>query len=144
MFCLPLVTCFISLSGSLYRPRNQPSNLLSCPNSPSSLFHLWLWTSGCFTPTHLKCLSAVQDFDESFAKLDVERGVDDGVDSAVEVSQPGDGAVQWWGDTAAPAVGLQHVSQEERQPADDENTFETRTGCWLLIKPYCQIQYFNY
>lgn len=39
-------------------------------------------------------LSAVQDLDEGFAKLDVESGVDDGVDGTVEVSQPGDGAVE--------------------------------------------------
>lgn len=70
-------------------------------------------------------LLAVQDLDEGFAKLDVESGVDDRVDSTVEVSQPGDGAVQWGRDAAAPAVGLQHVGQEERQPADDEHTLET-------------------
>lgn len=73
-------------------------------------------------------LSAVQDLDEGFAKLDVEGGVDDGVDGAVEVSKPGDGAVQRGRDTAAPAVRLQHVGQEERQPADDEHAWETETG----------------
>lgn len=73
-------------------------------------------------------LSAVQDLDEGFAKLDVERGVDDGVDGAVEVSQPGDSAVQRGRDAAAPAVGLQHVGEEERQPADDEHALEPETG----------------
>lgn len=76
-------------------------------------------------------LSAVQDLDEGFAKLDVESGVDDRVDSAVEVSQPGDGAVQWGRDAAAPAVGLQHVCQEERQPADDEHTLGNRDREWV-------------
>lgn len=84
----------------------------------------------------------MQDFDEGFAKLDVERGVDDRVDGAVEVSQPGDSAVQWRGDAAAPAVGLQHVGQEERQPADDEHTWETERGledeCMLVLAlPVC-------
>lgn len=64
----------------------------------------------------------MQDLDEGFAKLDVESGVDDGVDGTVEVSQPGDGAVERGRDAAAPAVGLQHVGEEERQPADDEDT----------------------
>lgn len=36
----------------------------------------------------------MQDLDEGFTKLDVESGVDDRVDGAVEVSEPGDGAVQ--------------------------------------------------
>ena len=71
--------------------------------------------------SHLSGL-AVQDLDEGFAELDVEGGVNDRVDGAVEVSQPGDGAVQRGRDAAAPAVGLQHVGQEERQPADDEHT----------------------
>lgn len=64
----------------------------------------------------------MQDLDEGLAELDVEGGVDDGVDGAVEVAQPGDGAVQRGRDAAASAVGLQHVGEEERQPADDEHT----------------------
>jgi len=70
----------------------------------------------------------VQDLDEGFAKLDVEGGVDDGVDGAVEIPQPGDGAVQRGRDAAAAAVGLQHVGQEEGQPADDEHTLGAETG----------------
>lgn len=70
----------------------------------------------------------MQDLDEGFAELDVERGVDDGVDGAVQVSEPGDGAVQRPRDAAAPAVRLQHMREEERQPADDEHTLETRRG----------------
>lgn len=73
-------------------------------------------------------LSAVQDLDEGFAELDVERGVDDGVDGAVQVSEPGDGAVQRPRDAAAPAVRLQHMREEERQPADDEHALETGRG----------------
>lgn len=66
---------------------------------------------------------AVQDLDEGFAELNVESGVDDRVDGAVEVPEPGDGAVQRRRDAAAPAVGFQHVGQEERQPADDEHPY---------------------
>lgn len=86
--------------------------------------------SSFFSPRqfHPQSHSAVKDLDESFAKLDVESRVDDRVDCAVEVSQPGDGAVQRGGDTAAPAVGLQDMGEEERQPADDEHTLETGRG----------------
>ena len=73
----------------------------------------------------------MEDLDEGFAELDVESGVDDGVDGAVEVSQPGDGAVERGRDAAAPAVGLQHVGQEERQPADDEHALETGNRKWI-------------
>lgn len=90
-------------------------------------------TSGFFFLTLLISpgLSAVQDLDEGFAKLDVESSVDDRVDGAVEVSKPGDSAVQCGRDTAAPAVGLQHVCQEERQPANNEHTLETGRGSGL-------------
>lgn len=76
----------------------------------------------------------MKDLDEGFAKLDVKSGVDDRVDGAVEVSKPGDGAVQWGRDAAAPAVGLQHVCEEERQPADDEHTLNKGTGSKLEDK----------
>ncbi len=66
-------------------------------------------------------LSAVQDLNEGLAELDVEGGVDDGVDGAVEVTQPRDGAVERRRDAAAAAVSLQNMSQEERKPADDED-----------------------
>lgn len=48
----------------------------------------------------------MQDLDEGLAKLDVEGGVDDGVDGAVQVAQPGHGAVERGRDAAAAAVGL--------------------------------------
>lgn len=64
----------------------------------------------------------MQDFNEGLAELNVEGGVDDGVDGAVEVTQPRDGAVERRRDAAAPAVSLQNVCQEERKPADDEDT----------------------
>lgn len=76
----------------------------------------------------------MQDLDEGLAELDVEGGVDDGVDGAVEVAQPGDGAVERGRDAAAAAVGLQHVGEEERQPANDEHAWgwgETQTASRL-------------
>ncbi len=63
----------------------------------------------------------MQDFNEGLAELDVEGGVDDGVDGAVEVTQPRDGTVERRRDAAADAVSLQNVCQEERKPADDED-----------------------
>lgn len=48
----------------------------------------------------------MQDLDEGLAELDVEGGVDDRVDSAVQVAQPGDGTVERGRDAAALAVGL--------------------------------------
>lgn len=75
----------------------------------------------------------MQDLDEGFAELNVESGVDDGVDGAVEVSEPGDRAVQGGRDAAAPAVGLQHVCEEKRQPADDEHTLETGTDDFRFV-----------
>lgn len=65
----------------------------------------------------------MQDLDEGLAELDVEGGVDDGVDGTVEVAQPGDGAVERGRDAAAAAVGLQHVGEEEGQPANDEHAW---------------------
>lgn len=56
----------------------------------------------------------MQDFDEGFAKLDVESGVYDGIDSAVQISEPGDSAVQGRRDATAPAMSLQHMGEEER------------------------------
>lgn len=70
--------------------------------------------------------SAVQDLDEGLAELDVEGGVDDGVDGAVQVAQPGDGAVERGRDAAAAAVGLQHMGEEEGQPANDEHAWRGR------------------
>lgn len=56
----------------------------------------------------------MQDFDEGFAKLNVESGVYDGIDSAVQIPEPGDSAVQGRRDATAPAMSLQHMGEEER------------------------------
>lgn len=67
-------------------------------------------------------LLAVEDLHESLAKLDVEGGVDNGVDSTVDIAQPREGTVHGRGDVAV-AVHVQDVSDEEGEPADDENTW---------------------
>lgn len=66
--------------------------------------------------------SAVQDLHESLAELHVERGVDDWVHGAVHVAQPREGVVHFQRHVAASTVGLQDVSDEEGQPAYNENT----------------------
>lgn len=66
------------------------------------LFIYFFWTTDT---SHLFGL-AVQDLDEGFAKFNVESGVYDRVDGTIEVSQPGNGAVQRRWDAAASAVGL--------------------------------------
>ena len=62
--------------------------------------------------------SAAQDLDECAAELNIEGGVDDRVEGAVDVAQPGDGTVQGGGNVAGAAVGVQDVGDEEGQPAD--------------------------
>lgn len=69
-------------------------------------------------------LSAVQDLDEGLAELDVEGGVDDRIDSAVQVAQPGHGTVERGRDAEAAAVGLQHMGEEEGKPANDKHTWK--------------------
>lgn len=67
----------------------------------------------------------VEDLHESLAKFDVEGGVNNRVDSTVDISKPCKGAVHCWGDVAI-AVHVQDVSDEEGEPADDENTWGKR------------------
>ncbi|GCB77290.1 hypothetical protein scyTo_0018451 [Scyliorhinus torazame] len=70
-------------------------------------------------------VSAMQDLQESFAELHVEGGVDDGVDGAVEVPQPGAGAIERWRNVTPLAVDIQDVGDEEWQPADDEDACQS-------------------
>ena len=76
------------------RRRLQISSLLSHLSSQTNVRLSFFFCCCCCDSRRISSLSAVQDLDEGFAKLDVESGVDDGVDGAVEVSQPGDGAVE--------------------------------------------------
>lgn len=58
-------------------------------------------------------LSAAQDLEESFPEFTIESGVDDGVESAVYITQPCGGTVQLWGHMTGPAMGVQNMSQEK-------------------------------
>lgn len=99
-----------------------PHSFFSHHSSASNTQMVLAWSQLCLAPLlRLSLLtvlfshqSAVQDFDEGFAKLDVKSGVYDRIDSAVQISQPGDSAVQWRRDATAPAMCLQHMSEEER------------------------------
>lgn len=64
----------------------------------------------------------MQNLHESLAELHVESGVYDGVDSTVHISQPREGVVHFQRHVTASTVCLQDVSDEEGQPAYDENT----------------------
>lgn len=63
----------------------------------------------------------MKDLHKSFPELNVEGGVNDGIDCAVHVSEPREGTVHdLWDFTVA--VHVQNVGDEEREPTDDENT----------------------
>lgn len=64
-------------------------------------------------------LSAVQNLNESLAKLDIKGGVDDGVDCAVDVTKPGKSCVEFGWDMA---VCIHYVCDEEWQPAYNKHT----------------------
>lgn len=49
---------------------------------------------------------AAQDFNKSSAELDVEGGVDDWIESAVDIAQPGEGAIELRWNVTRPAVSV--------------------------------------
>lgn len=63
----------------------------------------------------------MKNLNESFAKLNVERGVYDWINGAVHVAQPRKGSVEFSWDMA---VCVDNVCDEKRQPADDEYTWK--------------------
>lgn len=69
----------------------------------------------------------MEDLHEGFPELDVEGGVNNRVDRAVDVPEPGEGAVHGRGDVAI-AVYVQDVGDEEGEPAYDENTWKRGKG----------------
>lgn len=70
---------------------------------------------------------AAQDFNEGSAKLDVERGVDDGIESAVDVAKPSEGAVDLRRNVTSSAMSVEDVGHKERQPANKKNTCKTQS-----------------
>ena len=64
--------------------------------------------------------SAGQYLEEGFPELDVEGGIDHGVEGTLHIAQPCGGTVELWGHVACSAVGIENMGQEEGQPADNE------------------------
>ena len=60
--------------------------------------------------------------------VEVEDGVDEGVEGAVDVAQPGDEVDESLGGTAAQAERQDDVHEEEGQPADDEDAHDDAEG----------------
>lgn len=61
---------------------------------------------------------------EELPELCVEDRVDNGVEGAVDVAQPGDDAHQPWGDVTGGTQGPHGVDHEERGPAEQEGTWD--------------------
>jgi len=62
----------------------------------------------------------VQDLNECLPELDVKGGVNDGVYGTIHVAQPSESIIQFGGNLASCAVGVQDMRNEKRQPAYDE------------------------
>lgn len=65
---------------------------------------------------------------EELPELCVEDRVDNGVEGAVDVAQPGDGAYQGLWDVAGSTQGPRGVDDEERGPAEQEATWGEEEG----------------
>lgn len=72
--------------------------------------------------------SAAEDLDEGPSELDVEGGVDNRVEGAVDIPEPGESTVKCRRHVACPAVGVQNVSHKERQPADEKHPWSEQTA----------------
>lgn len=70
--------------------------------------------------SNLLSAAAAETFLEELLELRVEHGVDDGIEGAVDVAEPGDGAHQRVGDVARQAQRSHRVDHEERRPAEQE------------------------
>lgn len=90
------------------------------------------------TGSPLSSPSARQDLEEGFTELDIEGGIDHGVEGTVHVAQPRGGAVKLWGHMAGLAVSIENVGQKEGQPADNEGPWvakEERNWVRGLLTP---------
>lgn len=72
------------------------------------------------------CPSTAKDLDEGPPELNVEGGVDNGVEGTVDIPQPGERTVKLRRHVACPAVGVQYVSHKERQPADEKHPWSSQ------------------
>lgn len=64
--------------------------------------------------------AAAETFLEELLELCVENGVDDGIEGAVDITQPGEGARQRVGNVAFQAKSFQRVHHEEWRPTQQE------------------------
>lgn len=64
----------------------------------------------------------LQDFAEEVPELGIEHGVNDGVESTVDVAQPSDSAGDLRGDGAGLAESPGNVHHKKRCPAEEEST----------------------
>lgn len=71
--------------------------------------------------------AAMQTLFEEVPELCVEDGVDDGVESAVDVAEPGHHAHQGRRDVAVMTTGSRYVEDKEGSPAQQEGTCRSRT-----------------
>lgn len=62
----------------------------------------------------------MKDLHKGLPELNIEGGVDNGVDSTVDIAKPREGIVQGRGN-ATVAVHVQDVGDEEWEPTDDED-----------------------
>lgn len=70
--------------------------------------------------------AAVQELFEEVPKLCVEHGVDDRVESAVDVAQPRHHAHQGWRNVAVMTASSHCVEDKEGSPAKEERAFRRR------------------
>lgn len=97
------------------------------------------WQLRVGTGSMLPSPSARQDLEEGFTELDIEGGIDHGVEGTVHVAQPRGGAVKLWGHVAGSTVGIENVGQKEGQPADNEGSWvakEERNWIRGLLTPF--------
>jgi len=70
--------------------------------------------------------AAAETLLEEFLKLCVKDGVDDGVESTVDVAEPRHHAHQVWWDVAALTASSHYVKNKERGPAEEKGTCKRR------------------
>ena len=64
----------------------------------------------------------VQDFAEEVPELRIENGINDGVESTVDITQPSDSAGDLSGNGAGLAESPGNVDHKKRCPAEEEST----------------------
>lgn len=100
--------------------------LLMTPYSPVCVYVMCAWHH-----LALRLYLAMEDLHEGLAELNVEGGVNNWVDGAVDIPEPREGTVHRRWDVAV-AMHVQDVGDEKGEPAYDENTWEIRKEFGLI------------